>query len=145
MSIVLDLFLQDFVNTNKLLGTTYSWNMLVSRRYIDGIPRVFSFTSESQTHHAVGQQMVLPDTDWFRIEVWHPIPKDVEHRFDCLQMMSTATHTEIKVETQPGAVLITLTTRNRGLMNIVFVIRDGPPPSSVFCAVGSTTAIPSLP
>jgi hypothetical protein len=58
---------------------------------------------------------------------------ETEHRFDYLRMLFPQTHTDLTVDAVPGdPVLVKLTTRHRGLMNIVFVIRDGPAVSNPF-------------
>jgi hypothetical protein len=121
----LDLFIQDFVTTNKLMNQHCSWATISSRRFHeDGLKKVFSFESGEKTHFAVGQHLALPDGDWFRIELTHSIPGG-EHRFDCLRMMRTDTHIGLDVDISKDLLLVKLTTRHRGLLNIVFVIRDG--------------------
>lgn len=121
----LDLFIQDFVNTNKLLGQHIGWQSLCNRRWADdAAPRIYEFTSGGQTHYARGQRYQLPDGDWYRIDLSRPIPVVDEHRIDCLRMLSAQTHTRLNVELSSGAVLVRLVTGNRGLINIVFVIRD---------------------
>lgn len=123
--VALDLFIQDFVNTNKLLGTHLSWASLCNRRWADyAAPRIYEFSSVGQTHYARGQRCELPDGDWFRIDLARPIPAVEEHRFDYLRMMSAQTHAHLSVEASGGAVLVKLKTGNRGLINVVFVIRD---------------------
>jgi hypothetical protein len=121
----IDLFIQDFVKTNKLVNRHCDWATLVSRSLQDdGAKKVFSFESGGSTHYAVGEHLVLPDADWFRIELTHPVVADTEYRFDCLRMMHANTHVDLSVE--PGSPLIVrLTTRHRGLINVLFVIRDG--------------------
>ena len=122
-AIALDLFIQDFVGTNKLLGQHHTWTSLVNRQLLDdGLTKVFSFQSEGADHIAVGRHLALPDTDWFRIEMTRAIPT-TEHRFDCLRLMQANTHTDLTVETSGDTVLVKLTTRHRGHVNIVFVIR----------------------
>jgi hypothetical protein len=132
-SVVLDLFIQDFVNTNRIRGVHVSWDNLCARRAFEtGIPSVFRFESGGQEHYATGQVLNLPDADWFRIELIRAIP-ETEHRFDYLRMLFPQTHTDLTVDAVPGdPVLVKLTTRHRGLMNIVFVIRDGPAVSNPF-------------
>jgi hypothetical protein len=122
----LDLFIQDFVTTNKLMNQHCSWATLSSRRFHeDGLKKVFSFESGGKKQFAVGQHLALPDGDWFRIELTHSIPVG-EHRLDCLRMMRTDTHVELEMEeVTKDLLLVKLTTRHRGLINIVFVIRDG--------------------
>lgn len=135
-AVALDLFIQDFVKTNKLLNSGTPWATLVSRRHADdGIRRVYEFQSEGSAHYAVGQLLHLPDSDWYRIEMWRNIPTVDEHRFDCLQMMQQATHTSLQVDHEDGNILVKLTTRNRGLVNMVFVIHgSGTGPQSPFTA-----------
>jgi hypothetical protein len=134
-STILDQYIQDFVLTNKVLGYQYSWPTLVSRRFVEsGAQRkVFQFQSGSVTeggdasHYAVGTLLELPDCDVFRIELIHPAARSRdEHRLDCLRMMSATTHNQITSrKPDEGTVIIQLTTRNRGLINVVFVVRDG--------------------
>ena len=120
-AIALDLFIQDFVTTNKLLNQHYPWNALVNRRFLeDGLIKVFRFQSGGD-QIAVGRHIALPDTDWLRIELSRAIP-DVEHRFDCLRMMLVDTHTGLTVEKVEDVILVKLTTKHRGLINVVFVI-----------------------
>jgi hypothetical protein len=85
---------------------------------------VFSFESGGAVQYAIGEYLALPDADWFRIELTHPIVADTEYRFDCLRMMHTHTHVDLSVE--PGSpMIVRLITRHRGLINMLFVIRDG--------------------
>ena len=121
-AVALDLFIQDFIATNKVLGYHYDWSALVNRRFLDdGLVKVFSF----QGGHAIGRHIALPDADWLRIELTHQIPAVDEHRFDCLRMMQANTHTGLVVEKiGDSTVLIKLTTKHRGLVNIAFLIRD---------------------
>lgn len=127
-AVALDLFIQDFVTTNKLLGQHYPWESLVNRRYVeDGrATKVFQFESGGASHLAIGQFRALPDADWLRIELVRPIPTTEEHRFDILKMRSGASHFGLQVDVAtPGTVIVKLQTRHRGLVNMVFVIRDG--------------------
>lgn len=122
-----DLFIQDFVKTNKLVNRHCDWNTLVSRSLQDdGTKKVFSFESDGSTHYAVGEHLALPDADWFRIELTHPVVADAEYRFDCLRMMHTHTHVDLTVE-MGSPLIVRLTTRHRGLINVLFIIRDGLP------------------
>ncbi len=127
-ALAIDLFIQDFVNTNKLLNQRVTWDQLVNRRFAEtGTTRVFSFDSSGETHYAIGRMLVLPDSEWLRIELTRPIPDiaDTEHRFDCLRMLSARTHTDLRAERDAtGALIVRLMTRHRGLMNLVFVIRS---------------------
>lgn len=129
MSTVLDLFLQDFVTTHRILNQRYSWPALVSRRFVESGSgrKVFQFRSGEQDHYAVGTQIDLPDCDCFRLELIHPVARSTEeHRMDCLRMMSADTHNGMEL-TRPDemTVVVRLTTRNRGLINVIFVVRDG--------------------
>jgi hypothetical protein len=126
-ALTLDLFIQDFVTTNKILNSHYDWSALVNRRFLeDGLTKVFRFESGGGSHCAIGRHLALPDADWFRIELTRAIPQVDEHRFDCLRMTQAGTHTGLVVEALgPDTVLVKLTTRHRGLVNVVFVIRDG--------------------
>jgi hypothetical protein len=127
MSTTLDLFIQDFVTTNKLLNQRVSWSSLASRRFAEeSAIKVFEFVSDNLPQRAIGRHLILPECDWFRIELTHSIPEVDEHRFDCLRMTHTDTHTSLTVEKEDGAILIFLRTKNRGLINLVFVIRDTP-------------------
>lgn len=121
----IDLFIQDFVRTNKLVNRHCDWSSLVNRRFHeDGMRKIFSFQSGEAIHFAVGELIAFPDIECFRIELTHPIPTDTEHRFDCLRMLHANTHIDLSVE-QGDPLIVRLTTRHRGLVNIVFVIRDG--------------------
>ena len=134
-AVALDLFIQDFVITNKVLNQHVSWDSLVNRRFLeDGLMKVFSFQSGGAAHYAIGTHLALPDSDWFRIELTRAIPAIEEHRFDCLRMMQAATHTGLSVDKSSDTVLVKLTTRHRGLVNIVFVIRDSLPVMDPFLA-----------
>ena len=134
-AVALDLFIQDFVTTNKILNQHISWDSLVNRRFLeDGLMKVFSFQSGGTAHYAIGTHLALPDSDWFRIELTRAIPAVDEHRFDCLRMMQAATHTGLSVDKSGDTVLMKLTTRHRGLVNIVFVIRDSLPVMDPFLA-----------
>lgn len=133
MSTVLDLFIQDFVTTNKLLNQLVPWPTLVSRRFAEeSAVKVFGFVSDNLPQRAIAQHLMLPDGDWFRIELTHAIPEVEEHRFDCLRMTHRDSHTSLTFEKEEGALLIYLTTRNRGLINLVFVIRDATPIKNPF-------------
>lgn len=130
MSTVLDLFIQDFITTNKLLNQHVAWSTLARRHFVEGGSpiKVFSFQSGAKEHYAVGRTMELPDGDCFRIEMTHPEARADEvasHRLDCLRMTHTDTHTGLEItKASADTVLIRLRTRNRGLIGIVFVIRD---------------------
>jgi len=123
--VALDLFIQDFVNTNKILNQHVDWATLVSRRWSEGPTRIYEFQSGGATHYARGGMLVLPDSDWYRVELTRTIPAlgtGEEHRFDCLRMLSAQTHTQLVATAEP--VIVRLLTRNRGLINVVFVVRD---------------------
>jgi len=124
--VALDLFIQDFVTTNKLLNTHYPWGSLVNRSFTDdGVTKVLEFQSGGSTAYAVAQALALPDADWLRIELTRAIPSIEEHRFDCLRMMQSTTHVGLDIEkVGTDTVIIKMTTRHRGLNNVVIVIRD---------------------
>lgn len=128
-ALTIDLFIQDFVNTNKLLNQRVMWDSLVNRRFAEtGATRVLSFESDGHVHHAVARFVILPESDWLRVELTHAIPSidDGGHRFDCLRMLSARTHTDLQVEREgTSTIIVRLTTKHRGLVNIVFVVRDG--------------------
>jgi hypothetical protein len=127
--VALDLFIQDFVNTNKLLNRQICWRELVSRRLMEGAGmRVLSFQSGGDTHYATAQYLMLPDGDCLRISLTRAIPDVEEHRFDCLTMLSAQSHTGLRVEKYTGpTVVVRLTTRHMGLLNVAFVIQNGLP------------------
>ena len=124
--LVYDLFIQDFVKTNKLLNRTIPWDTLVSRRFVeDGKRKVFQFKSGDSDLYAEGEHILLPDTDWFRIRLPHTV-EDTEPRFDCLRMTIQHTHYNLECTRENDALYIKLFTRNRGLVNVVFVIQMRP-------------------
>lgn len=127
-STVLDLFIQDFVLSHRILNQRAPWTALVSRRFVEsGAQRkVFQFRSGDADHFAVGTLLDLPEGDCFRIELTHAAARLTdEHRLDCLRMMSAETHNGMELTRADDAtVMIRLTTRNRGLINVVFVVRD---------------------
>lgn len=129
MSVVLDLFIQDFVKSNQIQNQHVDWNTLVNRRFAEtpGI-KVFSFESGGAQHFAVGQMLVLPDAEWFRIELFHTAATGTdEHRFEMLQMLSGWSHTRLSTERPTDTSLIVqLQTRHRGLVNVLFVIHGEP-------------------
>jgi len=144
-AVALDLFIQDFVQTNKVLNQHVEWSSLVNRRFLeDGLVKVFSFQSGNLTHYALGQHLALPDADWFRIELTHELSNGADHRFDCLRMMQANTHTGLTVEKADNYVLVKLTTRHRGLINIVFLIRSRSPITEPFLAVSSSSPNPCI-
>ena len=124
--VALDLFIQDFVTTNKLMNMHYPWGSLVNRSFTDdGLTKVLEFKSGGVSCYAVAQPLALPDSDWIRIELVRAIPSIEEHRFDCLRMMQESTHVGLDVEkVGTDTVIIKMTTRHRGLNNMAIVIRD---------------------
>jgi hypothetical protein len=127
-TVTLDLFLQDFIRTNKILGTTLPWSTLCSRRFVeDGAMKVFRFISGDTEWIAKGQLLHLPDAAWFRIDFTCDIPAVAEHRFDYLRMMHGATHAGLVIDARPDVVLVKLNTRHMGLINVVFVLRPAAP------------------
>lgn len=124
-AVALDLFIQDFVRTNRLLNQQLDWPTLVNRRMIEsaGSARVFQFESGSHTHLAVATHMVLPDRDTLRIELTRAIPATEEHRFDYLRMLSATTHISLESRLIGATMIVSLRTRHRGLLNVDFVIR----------------------
>lgn len=127
-AIALDLFLQDFIQTNTLLNQHYTWPALCNRRFgEDGVTKVFRFQSGGTEHLAIARPLHLPDAAWYRIELVREIPRVDEHRFDCMRMLFPTTHAAMTTElVDTDTVLVKLTTRHLGLMNIVFVIRAPP-------------------
>jgi hypothetical protein len=128
-TVALDLFIQDFVLTNRIMGGRCDWNTLVSRRFQESGPaiKVYQFaTSDGAPHFVRSQILALPDADWLRIEMDRPAASldAEEHRFDCLRMMQQNTHASFTVETDGSSVLVKLTTRHRGLLNVVFIMRS---------------------
>ena len=128
----LDRFIQDFVQTNQFLGQHIPWSRLVLRTHVeDGRPtHDYSFTSAGCEHIAVGQRIALPDGEWYRIRLTHPlISTDItsvdgltELRFDILRILQESTHARLHVTTGPTFVAIQLLALHRGRTNIVFVI-----------------------
>jgi hypothetical protein len=119
----LDLYLQDFVSNNKLLGVTMDWATLVNRRFVETPGRkIFSFLSGGKESLVVGELLKYPDAEWFRLEFDRTIPAD--QRFDCLRMMHQPTHYQMDVAATESDVTIKLLTRHRGLVNVVIVIRS---------------------
>jgi hypothetical protein len=125
-AVALDIFIQDFVRTNRILGQHLAWPALVNRRLVEGWPggpRVFQFESAGHQHLAVASYMVLPDRDTLRIELTRSIPATEEHRFDYIRMLSTATHVSVEQRIVGQNMIISLRTRHQGLLNVDFVIR----------------------
>jgi hypothetical protein len=128
-TVALDLFIQDFVLTNRIMNGHCDWATLVSRRFQESGPavKVYLFaTTDGTQFYARSQILALPDADWLRIEMDRPATslEAEEHRFDCLRMMQQNTHASFTVETDGSTVLVKLTTRHRGLLNVVFVMRS---------------------
>jgi hypothetical protein len=129
-TVAIDLLIQDFVLTNRILNQHLDWATLVSRRFQETGPTVkaFSFKSGDQEYLAIAQILALADGDCLRIEMTRP-PASMgaeEHRMDCLRMMHQATHSAMTVESVGDKVIIRLTTRHRGLINVAFVLYDEP-------------------
>jgi len=122
----LDLFIQDFVTNNKLLGQTLDWSTLVNRRFVETPGRkIFSFLSGGKESLVIGELLKYPDAEWFRLAFDRVLPSGSgEQRFDCLRMMHQPTHYEMDVVTLEDSVTIKLLTRHRGLVNVVLVIRS---------------------
>ena len=131
MSTALDLYIQDFVTTNRLLGQHIPWSRIVSRRFAEGgaTIKVAAFQSDGKEHFATLQHLELPMGDCLRVEITHAAARDAgEHRFDCLRMTHAATHTGLEFQrAAEDTVIITLATRNWGLIPVMFVVRDGLP------------------
>jgi hypothetical protein len=127
-AVALDIFIQDFVRTNKLLGQTLNWLALINRRTAEAAPlRVFRFESGGFAHLATATYMVLPDKDCLRLEFNRAIPATDEHRFDYLRMISTQTHTQLTHTVAGDMVRLSLSTRHRGYIDVEIVIRGGVP------------------
>ena len=127
-SVAVDLLIQDFVLTNRIMNRHIGWDELVNRQFLeDGLVKVFGYIRQSQsdqTLYAIGRHIALPDSDWFRIELTLPKLPAIEHRFDCLRMTKQYSHTELTVDSDSNAILVKLVTRHKGLINVVFVIRE---------------------
>jgi len=138
-AVALDLFIQDFVRTNRLLNQHLDWPTLVNRLTIEGTAavRVFEFNSGGHTHLAMATYMILPDRDTIRIELTRSIPAVDEHRFDYLRMLSTNTHLNLESRMVGSTMIVSLRTRHRGLLNVDFVVRGGDtvvaPTEPLFC------------
>ena len=122
----LDLFIQDFVTNNKLLGQTLDWSTLVNRRFVEPPGRkIFSFISGGKESLVVGELLKYPDAEWFRLEFDRVLPPSPsEQRFDCLRLMHQATHYQMDVVAVEDSVTIKLLTRHRGLVNVALVIKE---------------------
>ena len=126
--LVYDLYIQDFVRTNKLLNQHISWDTLVSRRYVeDGKRKMFQFQTGETMEYAVGEVIVLPDAEWFCVTMKGIPISDLPTesiRLDCLRMTSQNTHYSTEVSRDGDTIIIRLMTKHRGLVNVVFVIRN---------------------
>jgi hypothetical protein len=118
MDNTLDLLIQDFVSSNKLVNQNVSWDTLVSRRFENGRRRVFSYSGNSV---AIGEHLDDADGEWLQITLTteKPIEEVDNLRFDCLKLMYANTHYTMTVEKD---LLIKLLTRNKGLINVVFKV-----------------------
>lgn len=151
-AVALDLFIQDFIRSNRLLGANVPWETIVSRRNAEAPPslRVFGFESGGHMHLAMGTYMALPDRDCMRIEFTREIPVTDEHRFDYLRMVSAKTHTQLSHSAKKGAICISLTTRHRGYIDVELIIRNERNPlncdEAVFggSMIGSSRGLPEL-
>lgn len=122
METALDLLIQDFVTTNKLVNQNVTWDTMVSRRFENGRVKVFQY---SETKVAKAEHKDLADGEWLVItlDMVKGLDSDsVEYRFDCLKLMHAVTHYSMTVEKEERSVTVKLLTRNRGLMNVMFVI-----------------------
>ena len=129
-TVAIDLFIQDFVLSNRILNQHLDWSVLVSRRFQESGPavKVFNFKSGEQEYIAIVQVLATADGDYLRIQMTRP-PASMgaeEHRMDCLRMMHQSTHTMMSVEPNGEKIIVRLTTRNRGLLNVAFVLYDIP-------------------
>jgi len=122
----LDLFIQDFVTNNKLLGQTVDWSTLVNRRFAETPGRkIFSLLSGGKESLVVAELLKYPDAEWFRLEFDRTLPSPTtEQRFDCLRMMHQPTHYQMDVIAATDSVTIKLQTRHRGLVNVALVIKE---------------------
>jgi hypothetical protein len=122
-NVELDLFIQDFIISNKLAGHHISWSELVNRQFAEGCKKIFSFQSGGVVHYAQAEYLLLPDEDVLRIHLSPPkLPIGVEHRFDCLRMTQSSTHTGITVTTLFDSVCVMLSTKHKGFIHVVFVL-----------------------
>jgi len=122
-SVELDQFIQDFITTNKLCGSHVNWNELVNRSFAEGCEKIFSFQSGGTLHYARADYMLLPDGDVLRIHLAPPrISQGVEHRFDCLRMTQSSTHTGVQVTAVDDSILVSVTTKHKGFIHLVFLM-----------------------
>lgn len=131
-TVAIDLLIQDFVLTNRILNQHLDWPTLVSRRFQESGPtvKVFSFKTGGgdQEQLAVAQIVALADSDCLRIEMTRPAASvgAEEHRLDCLRMMHQTTHSSLSVEPVGEKIIVRLNTRHRGLINVAFVLHETP-------------------
>jgi hypothetical protein len=118
MSNTIDLLIQDFVTTNKLVNQNVSWETLVSRRFENGRRRIFTYSGASV---ATAEHLDDADGEWLQITLTTDKIEDSELRFDCLKLMYANTHYMMTVEKDKD-LLIKLLTRNKGLINVVFKV-----------------------
>ena len=125
-AIAIDLYIQDFITTNKILGQHLNWEQLVNRRFAEsGGLKIFEFTSGGDRQLARAQLIQLPDSDWLRVELSRALPQGEEQRFPCLQMTQARTHGSVVSESvATGTLVVRMETRHRGLINVVFVVRE---------------------
>ena len=119
MDNTIDLLIQDFVTTNKLVNQNVSWDTMVSRRFENGRRRVFTYSGTNAT----GEHLDDADGEWFQITLTtdKPIGEVDNLRFDCLKLMYANTHYTMTVEKDKD-LQIKLLTRNKGLINVVFKV-----------------------
>jgi hypothetical protein len=116
----IDLLIQDFVSTNKLVNQNIPWDTLVSRRFENGRRKIFRYGGSKI---AEAEHVDMADGEWLIVKLLYPIDDTVDVstlRFDCLKMMHALTHYEMSVEKEEGGIVVRLRTRNRGLMNVMF-------------------------
>ena len=118
MDNTIDLLIQDFVTTNKLVNQNVSWDTLVSRRFENGRRRFFTY---SGTAVAIAEHLDDADGEWLSVTLTTDKISDQELRFDCLKLMHANTHYAMTVEKDKD-LQIKLLTRNKGLINVVFKI-----------------------
>jgi len=128
MENAIDLLIQDFVSTNKLVNQRVVWETMVARRFEDGRRKIFQYGP----HIAIGEHVSLHDGEWFCISLVRPseLPEVEQLRFDCLKMMYAQTHYQMSVESDGAVIIVKLLTKNRGLMNVMFRFVDSVVPWS---------------
>ena len=117
----IDLLIQDFVTTNKIVNQTFNWDRLVSRLFENGRRRIFTYSGEKT---AIGEHLDDKDGEWFSITLTTDTEiGDVDSlRFDCLKLMCAQTHYTMTIEKEKNLV-IKLLTRHKGLINVVFHVQ----------------------